>query len=207
MIAICTATKKALIGVSINGKEKCDELDANCKHSENVMLTIDRLLDELGEGILSNEVYGIVYGPGSFTGLRISVALVKGLLAGGGERKLIGITTSQLMAYGYIKSKKPTQSFMTVINALSGKYYICEFDKDGKALGEDRVVLEEELRNIKSKKIGLKEEELDLVDELIEPSASELLQLAKEKEDKAEFILPQNLMPLYLRKSQAEEEK
>ena len=206
MIAICTATKKALVGVSISGKEKYDELDANCKHSENVMLTIDRLLDEIGEEIGLNDAYSVVYGPGSFTGLRISVALVKGLLAGGGNKKIIGITTSQLMAYCYIKNKRPTQSFVTVINALSGKYYICEFDKDGKVLETDKLILEEELKSIGIKKIGLSEEELDLVDEFIEPSARELLQLSKEKEALGDFILPQNLTPLYLRKSQAEEE-
>ena len=207
MIAICTATKKALIGVSINGKNKCDELDANCKHSENVMLTIDRLLDEIGEDIKNNDIYSVVYGPGSFTGLRISISLVKGLLAGGGERKLIAITTSQLMAYSYVRQEKPSQHFVTVINALSGKYYICEFDEQGKSIGEDRLVLDEELKNINFKKVGLQEEELEVVDERIDLSASELLQLSKDKEREGEFISPQNLMPLYLRKSQAEEEK
>ncbi len=207
MIAICTATKKALIGVSINGKEKCSELDANCKHSENVMLTIDGLLDEIGEEIKNNDIYSVVYGPGSFTGLRISVALVKGLLAGGGERKVIAITLSQLMAYCYIKQKNPTHSFMTVINALSGKYYICEFDKDGNVIGEDKVVQKEELQSIDIKKVGLIEEELNDVDEVIDLSAEELLQLSLMKAKRNEYILPKELKPLYLRKSQAEEVK
>ncbi len=207
MIALCTATKKALLGVSINGKEACEELDANCKHSENVMLTIDKMLDEIDENIIDNDCFSVVIGPGSFTGLRIAVALVKGLIAGGGEKKIISITTSQLMAYSYIIEKKPKNQFFTVINALSGKYYICGFSPDGKVIEEDKVVEEEELNNLGTVKVGLEEEAIKNMDCYVNLHAQELLALSKEKLLKNEVINPQQLIPLYIRKSQAEEEK
>ena len=130
MIALSTAFKKALIGVSVNEKRDTFELDSTCKHSENLLLSLDALLDKMDISIDQNDCFGVVVGPGSFTGVRIAISLVKGLLAGGRNEKIVTLTTFELMAYTYINQYQPKENFVCIIDALSDLYFVCEFDSN-----------------------------------------------------------------------------
>ena len=201
MIALSTAYKQALIAVKIDGKSAFKSLDANCKHSENVLYSIDELLDSLNVSIQDNDALSVVIGPGSFTGIRIGVALVKGL-SKGNPCKLIKLTTFDLLAYSYIKRYHPKDDFYCVIDALSGYYYICKFAKDGALLSGAQVVDSESYQAIRETKVGLKEENLG--DIQFEPSPEELLELSEKYYSEGKFVSDSELIPLYLRKSQAE---
>lgn len=202
MIAISSSTKKALIAVSINGKQGFRELDSNCKHAENILKELDTLLQELGLPLADNDCYGVVVGPGSFTGIRIAIALVKGFVMGGKE-KIVSLTTFDLMAEAYIKSEKVKNNFVCVINALSGLYYICDYDSEGNRTRDARVISQQEFDNLQCVKVSLKEEGLS--DKQVELSAEDLLNLALSKAEKGQFTDENNLNALYLRSSQAEE--
>ena len=54
-------------------------LDAGMTHSETLMPLIDNCLKFCGMGCKDIDLYGVNAGPGSFTGLRIGLAAVKGL--------------------------------------------------------------------------------------------------------------------------------
>lgn len=54
-------------------------LDAGMTHSETLMPLIDNCLKLCGMGCRDIDLYGVNAGPGSFTGLRIGLAAVKGL--------------------------------------------------------------------------------------------------------------------------------
>lgn len=204
MIAISTAYKKALIGVDIEGAKAYKELDSNCKHSENILPSLDDTIAKTGKNFKDNDCFALVVGPGSFTGLRIGISLVKGFLAGGGEKKIVGVTTHELMAYTYIKKFQPSENFTCVVDALSGLYYVCEFSSQGEKLCEEKLIEREQLLNIKGKLIGLSEENVDEAAEKVEPSAEDLLELSLKKQLEGRFVRPEELKPLYLRKSQAE---
>ena len=60
MIALSTAYKQALIAVKIDGKSAFKSLDANCKHSENVLYSIDELLDSLNVSVQDNDALSVV---------------------------------------------------------------------------------------------------------------------------------------------------
>ena len=53
--------------------------DAGMTHSETLMPLIDNCLKLCGMGCKDIDLYGVNAGPGSFTGLRIGLAAVKGL--------------------------------------------------------------------------------------------------------------------------------
>ena len=116
MIAISTAYKKALVGVAINGKTAFKELESHCNHSENLLVCVDELLCQIDETMSHNRDFAVVVGPGSFTGLRISTALIKGFVSGGNGGKVVPITTFKLMAYSYIKNHKVEKDFTCMIN-------------------------------------------------------------------------------------------
>ena len=48
MIALSTAYKEALIGIDIKKQKAYKSLQANCKHSENLLLSLDEMLEENG---------------------------------------------------------------------------------------------------------------------------------------------------------------
>ena len=204
MIAISTAFKRALIGVEIGGKQYFEELDANCKHSENLLPSLDNILRKSNAGLKDNDCFAVVIGPGSFTGLRISLALVKGFMAANGQKNVVAITTNELMAYSYLQTFEQKEHFLTVIDALSGLYYICEFDEKGQKVGEEKVVTAQEIEKLSLKKIGLSEENAP-VDEKITPTSKQLLNLALNMQKSKKFVDISKLSPLYLRKSQAED--
>ena len=202
MIAISTAYKKALIAYDIKGKRGVREIDANHAHSENLLFSLDVLLDESGTNIKDNDKYAVVIGPGSFTGIRIGMALVKGLCAGGNNEKVVPITTFDLMAYSYLKTT-PKRNFVTIINALSGLYYVCGYDKDGNKVSEEEVVTKEGLEKFNDfDKVGLEEENLCNI--LVQPTGEELLKLASQSEKNA--VDSKIIAPMYLRRSQAEDD-
>ena len=204
MIALSTATKKAMIAIKFDGKEDFCQLDANAKHSENALPALIELLEKNEIELKDNDSFAVVVGPGSFTGIRIGLALVKGLVEGlGQEKRVFSLSTFELMATAYLK-QKPTSDFMCVIDALSGLCFACKFDKDGKQIGKEELLSKEELDKIEVQKVSLKEENIYAT--LVDVSASDLLDLALEKEKQGQSISQKELTALYIRKSQAEDQ-
>ena len=200
MIAICSATKEAYIAIEIDGKQEFCNLDSSCKHSENILVKIDEMLTKMDKNINDNNSYAVVVGPGSFTGLRIGVALVKGFCAVK-EKKVIKLSTLKFIAYTYIKKYSPKSNFVCALNALSGLYFVCEFDINGNG-GEERLIDKEEYSKITKPIVSIEEEDISQIKVAL--SANELLELAKNEAKKCEFVDYHKLMPVYLRKSQAE---
>lgn len=202
MIALCSAFKKGLVAIKIDNKEDFFEVDANCGHSEKMLPAIDYILRKNELVLAQNESFGVVVGPGSFTGIRIAMAIVKGLCAGNDNaEKIYPITTFELMAYTYINNFHPKNNFTCIINALSGKVFACQFNMKGEKLREEKIINSD---LVEKDFVGLKEEGLTGV--LVDPSAKDLLELAIQKEQLQNPIKIENLSPMYLRKSQAEDD-
>ena len=202
MIAISTAYKKVLVGVAINGKTAFKALESHCNHSENLLVCVDELLCKIDENMSQNRDFAVVIGPGSFTGLRISTALIKGFVSGGNGGAVVPITTFKLMAYSYIKNHKVEKDFTCMINGLSGYYFICKFDKDGNQLSEEKLATKDEI-DFNDNAVCLEEESFTSI--FVNPTAQELLELAIIEKDKGNLKSAGEISPLYLRKSQAED--
>lgn len=199
MIAICTAFNEALLAVE-NGK-KCalKELDSNTKHSESVMPALAALIDEVSLNLGAEERYAVVIGPGSFTGLRLGLALVKGLIAGSGKGKVAPLTSFDLLARAYINKFNPQTDFAVVIDALSGLCFVQTFDKAGKPKGEGKMIEQKALDSLSLIKVCHSQDKFDFVK--VAPTARDLYDLAKSADFDRESA---PLEPLYLRLSQAE---
>lgn len=91
------------------------------KHSETVLLLVDRMMNETGLTVKDIDVFGVSTGPGSFTGLRVGISVAKGLSFSAG-RKLAGISLFEVLAcqaagYGCAVSVSP------MIDAGKGEVY------------------------------------------------------------------------------------
>ncbi|MDD3995905.1 MAG: tRNA (adenosine(37)-N6)-threonylcarbamoyltransferase complex dimerization subunit type 1 TsaB [Bacilli bacterium] len=68
------------------------------KHSEKLLPAIDHLFTDAGLDVSEMDAFGIVCGPGSFTGLRIGMATVKGF-AQALNKPVVGVSTLEALAY------------------------------------------------------------------------------------------------------------
>lgn len=201
MIAISTAFKTAELAIEINGKTCFRSLPAECKHSENVLPMLDQMLQEIDEKLQDNDTIAVVIGPGSFTGLRIGVALAKGFCAAHPNTQVIALASLDLMAYSYTKQTQ-SQGFWCVLNALSDLRFAKQFDSNGNPLTEPQLIEKQLLDDLTDNIVGLSEE--NLYHNTIQPTAKDLLDFAKLQQSKGNFSDYHTLSPVYLRKSQAE---
>lgn len=208
MLAISTVTKKAYIAVEYNDKEYFSEIDADCSQSEKIMTEIDLILQKNSISFKDIGNIAVLVGPGSFTGIRIGIALVKGLCAGDESHKVIPITTLDLMAKAYIKdylekeNKELDDDFTCVINALSGRYFVASYSKNGKKIVDEKMVFQDELKQYKN--LVVLEEEISILPG-VSFTSKLLLEYAKQLEKEGNLLSAEQINPLYIRKAQAEE--
>lgn len=198
LLTISSATKKAYLCLKTPQGEDFCEIDANCSQSENILIQIDKLLAKNELNIGDIDSIAVVVGPGSFTGVRIGVSLVKGFCAGNEKIKVWPLSTFDFMAENVQDDK-----FVCVINALSGLAFVKEFDRTKEFESEEKMISMTELEAYNCKKIGLMEE--DVCQEKILLSPQSLLSLAMKKVALSKPVSPNLLEPVYLRCSQAEE--
>ena len=80
ILGIDTSAKTSSVGIVEDGKV-VDEVFVNegLTHSETIMPMIDKLLKQNNISVDDIDAYAVNNGPGSFTGVRIGVAVVKGM--------------------------------------------------------------------------------------------------------------------------------
>lgn len=78
--------------------------DSSFKHGVNLMPLIDHLLTDSGMKITNIDAFGVVNGPGSFTGLRIGMATAKGL-AQAGDKPMVTLSSLKALALSLPRSE------------------------------------------------------------------------------------------------------
>ena len=94
-------------------------------HSRTLLPMIDSVLQKAGVPIEKVDAFVCTNGPGSFTGVRIGVATVKGLAAAK-DKPCAGLSTLLSMAYG-----GPDGLLCCVMDARRGQFYTALFEKTG----------------------------------------------------------------------------
>lgn len=99
VLTVDTATIVATAAVVDENKLICETIvNFQKKHSEKLMPAIDHMLADAGLAIQDMDAFGIVNGPGSFTGLRIGMATVKGFAQALGK-PVVPVSTLEALAY------------------------------------------------------------------------------------------------------------
>ncbi len=105
-------------------------LDVRAMHSERLMPAIDRLLADAGWGPADLQGLAVAVGPGSFTGLRIGLATVKGLALA------LGIPVAAVPTLDAMAAALPFASLPVcpVLDARKGEVYCSLYRWDGTAM-------------------------------------------------------------------------
>jgi len=107
ILGIETATKTGGVAiVSENGVLAEYTLNIEVTHSERLMSTVDRVLKDTGFTLANIDGYGVSIGPGSFTGLRIGLSTIKGLVFATGK-PVAAVPTLRALAWNIPFSRYP----------------------------------------------------------------------------------------------------
>ena len=100
ILAVDTAGKTLGVALLQDDRLKYEcYLDGGMTHSETLMPLVDHCLKLCGLTCADIDLFGVNAGPGSFTGLRIGLAAVKGL-AFAANTPCAGVSTMAALAYG-----------------------------------------------------------------------------------------------------------
>ena len=220
ILGIDTSTNVGTVAIYSDTKGTLGEISVNINktHSENIMVMIDELFKLTNTTINDIDKIAVSIGPGSFTGIRIGVAVAKGL-ASATNCKIVGVNELDVIAGNSTSNKC---EICSIIDARKERGYYCTFKYENGILkqledykvGELREFLEtrKEIRtvylgdgainykNLISNIVG--ENGLFAPKSLNLPRASVVAELGINNEDNL-----YTMEPIYLSKSQAEREK
>lgn len=145
ILAVDTSAVCASVAVTESGKilsEAC--ANTGLTHSRTLMPMIDSVLKNAEIDINSVDFFACSAGPGSFTGIRIGVAAIKGL-CDSLKKKCIAVSTLEGLAYNLIGHECTAVS---VMDARCNQVYCAIFAVEGEKverLTEDMAIKIEEL--------------------------------------------------------------
>ena len=145
LLTIDTSSSAGSVAVS-RGESLLGEilLNTSATHSDRLLVAARRLLLDLGVRLSDVAAFAVVIGPGSFTGLRVGVATVKGLAFASGK-PVIGVSSLRTLAMQAPFSSHPV---CTLLDARKKEVYagLFQWERGVPApLGPERVIAPEAL--------------------------------------------------------------
>ena len=195
-IAVDTSGKHLALIAKKNGKVYTFfDKDCGVNHSVSVMTELENLLLKADMTVFDADFFACAVGAGSFTGIRIGVATVKAL-AFAAKKPVLKITSFDTLAYNIDSDK-----VLAVIDAKHDGFYVCPFIR-GKA-GKAEYLLRENLSDFRDY-LFVSGEEINGLETRVVSAADGFIRAIESKTDEITDDV-NSLVPLYVRKSQAEE--
>ncbi len=130
LLAVDSSAKSASIAV-FDGEKLVSEcfVNASLTHSRTLMPMVDYSLRQADMKVQDIDAFAVSKGPGSFTGVRIGAAAVKGL-AFPGNKPCAGVSTLEAMAYNF---RDEDCTVFSLMDARRNQVYTAVFEvKDGR---------------------------------------------------------------------------
>ena len=224
ILAVDTSATAASVAVAEENKLIGEfSINTALTHSQTLMPMVDELLKNTGLSVNDIDAVAVNAGPGSFTGVRIGVAAVKGI-AFPKNLPCVSVSTLESMAYNLLGYDCVVCS---VMDARCSQVYNALFKVNGYTvtrMTDDRALsltdLKLELQNIREKIVLVgdgavlcsKFLDSELENVMLAPfnnriqTASSVAYAAFEKINNGETLTADELMPVYLRLPQAQRE-
>ena len=211
--ALCeiSGEKKTVIAASF--------VNTKLTHSQTLMPMVEDMLKSSGFELKDIDLLAVNSGPGSFTGIRIGVAAVKGIAFALGK-PCVGVSTLHSLAYNLSGHRCIA---CAVMDARCNQFYNALFEINGEQINRltpDRAIsaaeLAEELNQYADKKVILAGDGAELAYRSINGSGIALAPLTVRLQRaenvclaaaEYESVTARELLPAYLRLPQAERER
>jgi tRNA threonylcarbamoyladenosine biosynthesis protein TsaB len=219
LLTIDTSTNVFSLALSEDARVLCEETgDAGPSTSAAIPSLIRSLFNRAGFQPADLDAFCVTVGPGSFTGVRVGIALVKGLAFAAGK-PVIPLSSLELLA---LNAQKSTLPVCAMFDARKGEVYTATFsfaggmelvrpekaadplvvtaETDGATLfvGDGAIRYRELISGSLGKLAVFPEEHVHM------PRASAAAALAVERFRSGAAVSPFDLQPRYLRLSEAE---
>ena len=202
MKTLCFNTSDSLAEISLIDDNQTKTEYVAGPHSEKLMTKVDELLTANNLMITDIDCFSVVVGPGSFTGIRIAVASVKGVCVVTSP-KLVSINNFDLVAFNVNDDK-----FLVVLESGNEDKYTALYEngicKKICCRNNEQILEYINSENIKAYADLSQKEKLELDIDYIELNKTTLVELTKQKIQSGEFVGINDLAPLYVKLSQAE---
>lgn len=113
-------------------------------HSQVIMPAIKNMIEQAGKKVSDIDIIAVANGPGSYTGLRIGVSVVKAM-GFGLDCKCCGVSTLKGLAYNNTAYKG---TICSIMNARAELVYTCTYKSDGYAVEpicSEQIICRDEL--------------------------------------------------------------
>ncbi len=221
ILGIESATTRAACAVADNGGVvAATEVTGGRRHAETLAPAIDFTCAHAGVALRDVAAIAVDIGPGLFTGLRVGVATAKAL-AQALRVPMIGLSSLDLLAFPVRFSSRRIGA---VVDARRGEVFYAwyrqvpggvqrlgepqvgspdDLSSDLLATGDDCLLVGDGAVRYRDELAAVDHVEVEGVG-LAHPSASSLVELAHAHALREEWVQPEQIEPLYLRKPDAE---
>lgn len=192
ILAIETSVKKGSLSLLVGGEERAFWIgDTIGSRSEDLLFNVKNLLDVGGIKLSQLDLVAVSLGPGSFTGLRVGIAIGKGIAFSLGIR-CVGVSVLEAMAVAWQNNFSVGE--IIVLVSLVGKFACWQgFNLDNGLLKNNTEMIFDKLESIN---FGMeKEERISLVVEsetyqrlLNNSGISHKFKITKTTENLAKFV-------------------
>lgn len=176
----------------------------NCamNHSVKLLETVEKTLQDAGMVLSDFDFFACVTGAGSFTGIRIGISTVKAFCLGA-EKPALGVTSFDCAAY-----TTGEKSTLAAVSAGHNYYYVCGYAADKRVISPPAYLSAEELKKEAEKyEVLAGGEELPFENAVRTDPAQGLLEATRQKSETESLVGGDELKAVYVRKSQAEENR
>ncbi|MCX5848225.1 MAG: tRNA (adenosine(37)-N6)-threonylcarbamoyltransferase complex dimerization subunit type 1 TsaB [Deltaproteobacteria bacterium] len=219
-LAFDTSSKTAAVALLRDAIILYDTIvNIGLNHSEVLLPAIDQACIQTGIKIPEIDLFACTIGPGSFTGLRIGVSTLKGLMLAK-EKPAVGISSLAALALNVGKTSK---IICSVMDAGRGQVYIAYYRYNEKGhldqIGMDKVVNPREIINDQEKEIIFVGDGAIRYADIINGIGNKVIHIASasqqyirassvgilalEKYSRKELLDPETFIPVYLRSADA----
>jgi tRNA threonylcarbamoyladenosine biosynthesis protein TsaB len=222
ILSVHTATASLGVAVTRDGEILAEKiLQPGRQHLENLPDAIHQVLLVTNNQLQDFDGFGIATGPGSFSGIRVGLSMIKGL-ALALDKRVVGVSTLEILAWQAAVDEG--ELVAPVIDAGRGDIYTGVFEKsenDVRIVQAPCLVNKKEIINLlaildgRTAKLCGSRELLEIMREdkrfsgkiIDRISPGDLGRLVEERLEKGLFDDPQTLTPQYVRRSDAEDKK
>ena len=202
VLVIDTSKKEAMIALLLDKEDYVIKMPETMKHSESLINYIEKALTDKGVDLDDLDAFASIVGPGSFTGIRVGMSVVKAMTFALGKN-IIASNMFEVVAktvkngYFILNSTMTTIYYGKLKNAKLVDYGYIKKDEFSEIVGDNKVfALSQEQMAVESAYKDI--EYIDNIDALI-------IENVKHKFEKQDVTLDKDYTPMYVQLSQAEE--
>ncbi|MGB8227060.1 MAG: tRNA (adenosine(37)-N6)-threonylcarbamoyltransferase complex dimerization subunit type 1 TsaB [Sedimentisphaerales bacterium] len=219
-LALETSGRLGSVAIGYDGKLSDEKtFSAPLRHSAELFNTIIELLEKSGKSANQTNQVFISIGPGSFTGIRISVTVAK-MMALAAQSKIVAVSTTDAMALNIDDGS--IKKIAAIIDAKRDQFFIAVFERKNnsweKILPDCLMTAEQFKVKFDNEPIWLlgegllyyakkfQTDNIKILDkEYWSPRAANVLRIGSQMAAEEKFSDPVSLVPFYLRRPEAEE--